>query len=201
MSANNIIYNGKEINEIILMNILNMLRRREVLNGNFNIDKLNITSDKYIYDLNLPNDVKISVYFVTTKLNSITNGSPLSEYLDSNINIHKIVVVKDVAKKVIKQIVNDFKNAEVFFESELMVDIGTITFIPEHQLLSKEEKEELLSKVPERNIAHIFTTDRMAREYNAVVGDIFRIIRPSIVAGKNVFYRRVINGSWDLLFE
>jgi DNA-directed RNA polymerase subunit H (RpoH/RPB5) len=41
----------------------------------------------------------------------------------------------------------------------------------------------------------------MAREYNAVVGDIFRIIRPSIVAGKNVFYRRVINGSWDLLFE
>jgi DNA-directed RNA polymerase subunit H (RpoH/RPB5) len=201
MSANNIIYNGKEINEIILMNILNMLRRRKVLNGNFNIDKLNITSDKYIYDLNLPNDVKISVYFVTTKLNSITNGSPLSEYLDSNINIHKIVVVKDVAKKVIKQIVNDFKNAEVFFESELMVDIGTITFIPEHQLLSKEEKEELLSKVPERNIAHIFTTDRMAREYNAVVGDIFRIIRPSIVAGKNVFYRRVINGSWDLLFE
>jgi len=41
----------------------------------------------------------------------------------------------------------------------------------------------------------------MARYYGAKIGDIFRIVRPSFTAGKNVYYRRVVNGSWDILFE
>ncbi len=201
MSSNNIIYNAKEINEIVLLNILNMLRRRKLLK---NVDEefktLSINADKHIYEINLDKS-KIYVYFVVSKLNSITNGSPLAEFLDSDIDIHKIVVAKDVAKKVVKQIVSEFKNSEFFFESELMIDVDKVAFIPKHELLSEDETKELLSKIPERNLAYILSTDRMAREYNASVGDIFRITRPSIVSGKNIFYRRVINGSWDLLFE
>ena len=202
MASNNIIYNTKEINEIILLNILKMLGRRGLVDNINDVYKsLNITPDTHIYDLKINKDTIVSVYFVVTKLNSITNGSPLAEYLDNKINIHKIVVAKEVAKKVVKQIVNEFKNAEIFFESELLIDIGTVSYIPKHQLLNDDEKKELLSKVPERNIAYIYNTDRMAREFNASIGDIFRITRPSIVAGKNIFYRRVINGPWDVLFE
>jgi DNA-directed RNA polymerase I, II, and III subunit RPABC1 len=201
MSSNNIIYNNKEINEIILLNILNMLRRRKLLKNVDEVFKsLSVTADKHIYEINLDKS-KIYVYFVVSKLNSITNGSPLAEFLDSDINIHKIVVAKDVAKKVVKQIVSEFKNSEFFFESELMIDVDKVVFIPKHELLSEDEKKELLSKIPERNLAYIMSTDRMAREYNASVGDIFRITRPSVVSGKNIFYRRVINGSWDILFE
>ncbi len=178
-----------------------MLRRRKLLKNVDEVFKsLSVTADKHIYEINLDKS-KIYVYFVVSKLNSITNGSPLAEFLDSDINIHKIVVAKDVAKKVVKQVVSEFKNSEFFFESELMIDVDKVVFIPKHELLSEDEKKELLSKIPERNLAYIMSTDRMAREYNASVGDIFRITRPSVVSGKNIFYRRVINGSWDILFE
>jgi DNA-directed RNA polymerase subunit H (RpoH/RPB5) len=40
----------------------------------------------------------------------------------------------------------------------------------------------------------------MARYYHGKVGDIFKIVRPSIVAGKSIFYRKVIHGSLDLFF-
>ena len=41
----------------------------------------------------------------------------------------------------------------------------------------------------------------MSRYYGAKIGDIFRIIRPSMTAGKNIFYRRVVKGSLDILFS
>ena len=40
----------------------------------------------------------------------------------------------------------------------------------------------------------------MARYYNAKVGDIFRIIRPSLTSGLSIFYRRVQTGNLDILF-
>ena len=179
-----------------------MLKRRKILSQN-NVDdifsKLSITAEKHIYEINV-NNIKYGIYFITSKLSSITQGSPLADYLNSDINIHKIIIAKDIAKKVVKQIVSEFMNAEFFFEYELLIDIGKIRYIPEHQLLSIEEKTELLSKISDKNLAHILVTDRMSREYAAKVGDIFKIIRPSLTAGKNIFFRKVINGSWDVLF-
>ena len=40
----------------------------------------------------------------------------------------------------------------------------------------------------------------MSRYYNAKVGDIFKIVRAS-KSGNSIFYRRVINGSLDLIFD
>ena len=41
----------------------------------------------------------------------------------------------------------------------------------------------------------------MSRYYNAKVGDIFKIIRPSLTAGKNIFYRKVVLGNINQLFD
>ena len=41
----------------------------------------------------------------------------------------------------------------------------------------------------------------MCRYYGGQIGDIFKIIRPSLTAGKNIFYRRVILGNINKLFE
>ena len=71
----------------------------------------------------------------------------------------------------------------------MLEDLPSKVFIPEHQLLNSDEKTELLSKFSEHDLAKIYSTDVMARYYGSKVGDIFRIIRPSITSGKNIFYR------------
>jgi len=194
-------YNSREINQIVIENILKMLERRgtikswedeikKISSADFQ-NKSNFELDKY----------KIGIYLVNAKLTTIVQGHPLDVYLSNNIDIHKIIIAKDVAKKVVKQIVNDYKNAEFFFESEMLEDIPSKIFMPKHEIIVGDERKEILEKFSENELARIFLTDMMSRYYGATVGDIFKITRPSFTAGKNIFYRRVINSTWDILFE
>jgi DNA-directed RNA polymerase I, II, and III subunit RPABC1 len=197
----NVEYNNKEINQIVLENVLKMLERRQLIDSWSDVySNLEDTDTKSIFQIVLNNKSSLSIYLVNAKLTSIVQGTPLDDYLSNNIDIHKIIIARDVAKKVIKQIVSEYKNAEFFFESEMLEDIPSKGFIPIHKLLNEDEKNELLSKFSENELSRILITDMMSRYYGAKLGDIFKIIRPSFTAGKNVFYRRVVNGSWDILF-
>lgn len=199
----NVEYNTSEINKLVLENTLKMLQRRKMLkNWESSFEKLgNDFTSVSIFQLELADKSSVSINLVNAKLSSIVQKTPLDDYLSNNIDVHKIIICKDVAKKVVKQIVVEYTNAEFFFESEMLEDIPSKVFIPEHILLGADEKAELLSKFGETELSKIFVTDMMARYYGAKIGDIFRIVRPSFTAGKNVFYRRVVNGSWDILFE
>jgi DNA-directed RNA polymerase I, II, and III subunit RPABC1 len=198
----NVEYNSKEINSIIIENVLKMIERRGLIKSwSDSLKKISgDVTNKTIFDIELKDKTNLGIYLVHAKLTSIVQGTPLDEYLSNNIDIHKIVIAKDVAKKVVKQIVSEYTNAEFFFETEMLEDIPSKIFIPEHQIISQEERTELLSKFSESELARILLTDMMSRYYGAKIGDIFRIIRPSFTAGKNVFYRRVVHGSWDILF-
>lgn len=199
----NIELNSKEINNIVCLNVIKMLHRRKLIDD-VDVTYTEIANDinqKAIIEFKLNDDSKCSIYSINTKLNSITQGTPIDEYLSNNVTIHKIVILKDAAKKVLKQIQTEYKNAEFFFEHEMLEDIPSKIFIPEHILLNDNEKKELLSKFSENELSNILDVDMMARYYNAKVGDIFKIIRPSIVAGNSIFYRKVIHGSLDLLFN
>jgi DNA-directed RNA polymerase subunit H (RpoH/RPB5) len=197
----NVEYNGKEVNQIVVENILKMLERRKMIKSwDSEYKKMDDVGNKSLFELLSIEKSKISIYLVSAKLTSIVSGTPLDEYLSNNLDIHKIIIAKDVAKKVVKQIVNDYKNAEFFFENEMLEDIPSKIFIPVHEKMEKEEKEELLSKFSERELSSILLTDMMSRYYGAKIGDIFRIIRPSFTAGNSIAYRKVINGSWDVLF-
>jgi DNA-directed RNA polymerase I, II, and III subunit RPABC1 len=199
----NIELNSKEINNIVCLNVLKMLYRRKLIND-VDVtytdigDKINQDA---IIEFKLNDNSKCSIYPVNAKLNSITQGTPIDEYLSNNVTTHKIVILKEAAKKVLKQIQNDYRNAEFFFEHEMLEDIPSKIFIPEHILLTEEEKKELLSKFNENELSNILDVDMMARYYNAKVGDIFKIIRPSIVAGNSIFYRKVVHGLLDILFS
>jgi len=194
-------YNNREINQTVIENILKMLERRKIINSWENeMKKFNVEDfqNKSTFELDKLN---MGIYLVNAKLTSIVQGHPLDVYLSNNLDIHKIIIAKDVAKKVVKQIVNDYKNAEFFFESEMLEDIPSKIFIPKHEIIVGEEREEILNKFTEAELARLFLTDMMARYYGAKIGDIFKITRPSFTAGKNIFYRRVVNSSWDILFE
>jgi DNA-directed RNA polymerase subunit H (RpoH/RPB5) len=194
--------NIREINIEIHRNVLKMLHRRKLLENDsevFNTILKDINNKPYI-DIKLDNNTYCSIYIINAKLSSISSGTQLDEYLKKNIDVHKIVVIREPMKKVIKQIISEYKNAEIFFEHEMLEDLPTKDFIPEHILLSSEEKELVLKKFDEHQLPLILDTDPMARYYGAKVDDIFKIVRPSITAGKTIYYRRVYYGSLDSLF-
>jgi len=130
----NVEYNNKEINQIIIENVLKMLERRKVIKSWSDEYKkvVNDIGNKSIFEIQVADKSQYSIYLVNAKLTSIVQGTPLDDYLSNNIDIHKIIIAKEVAKKVVKQVVVEYKNAEFFFETEMMEDIPAKSFIPEH---------------------------------------------------------------------
>lgn len=199
----NVELNTKEINIEVCRNVLKMLERRKLINNH------QIVFDKIFNDINnkasiefiLNNGNKCCIYIINAKISSIIQGTPVDDFLSNNIDIHKIIVIKECSKKGVKQITTDYKNSEFFFEHEMLEDIPSKSFIPEHQLLSPDELNELLSKFSQNELSIIYNTDMMSRYYNAKIGDVFRIIRPTVTSGNSIFYRRVHNGPWDILFS
>jgi hypothetical protein len=86
MNSISVVYNNKENNEVILINILNMLKRRKVLSEEHNVtdifNSLSVTAEKHIYEISINKNTKYGVYFITNKLSSITQDSPIAEYLE-----------------------------------------------------------------------------------------------------------------------
>ena len=199
----NVEYNQTELLEIIIKNILKMLERRtkiESYEEEFKkIKNNNNNTNNNIIEIKAIDNEIINIYFINSNITTIVSGTPLEIYLSENLNVRKIIIAKVVSKKVVRQLYYEYQNVEFFFENEMLEDIPSKIFIPKHILLTKEEKKELAEVFDEKDIGKILLFDIMTRYYNANVGDIFRIIRPSLTAGYNIYYRKVINGTIDII--
>lgn len=122
---------------------------------------------------------------------------PIKVYTDrmraENVGNAIMVLRVDItpfAKQAVQEMSDSFR-IEHFKEAELLVDITNHTLVPEHQVLTPNEKAELLKRyrLKDTQLPRIQPNDPVARYYGMRRGQVVKIIRPSETAGRYVTYR------------
>jgi DNA-directed RNA polymerase I, II, and III subunit RPABC1 len=147
------------------------------------VEKVNDSSDQlFVF---FPEDDKVGV-------------KPIKTYCDrmSKENVkHAMIVVKvnltPFAKTAVKEMSMRGFRIEYFRDAELLVDITEHKLVPEHVVLTPNQKAELLDRyrLNPSQLPRIQITDPIARYYGLKHGEVVKIIRPSETAGRYITYR------------
>ena len=193
--------------EIILENLVKMLTERDTLDKkdfdkNLKNLKDQITEEKIFKIKGKNPDEEYNILYVSGKISTIKKIQGLDTFLVNSKGKNRIFIGDQISQKAYKQFI-ELKKSEVFFEHELMINLIDHELQPKFKLLTQEEKARKMNDydISDRNLARMFKTDPIARYYNANIGDVFRIIRPSLYTGSGYHYRLVVDAPVSNLFS
>lgn len=132
-----------------------------------------------------PEDEKVGVKPIKTYCERMKGESVLRAIIVVKINLTSF------AKQAIREMVQRGYKVEYFRDAELLVDITEHKLVPEHILLSPQQKQELLARyrLKDTQLPKIQVQDPVARYLGLKVGEVVKIIRPSETAGRYITYR------------
>lgn len=140
-------------------------------------------------------DDKLLVYFPEADV-GVRECTPFIERLTSLKCSRGIMVVNGRFSNLAKSLLAEAGAIAIehFRDDELLVDITEHELVPQHQVLSPEEKSALLAryKLRDSQLPRIQLGDPVARYYGMQRGQVVKIIRASETAGRYVTYRIVV---------
>ncbi len=142
------------------------------------------------------NGKTLGIKIIHQQVQGIAKLPLVKEFIDKNINTHKIFIFDSISERAKSSIVDNY-NTEVFEEWFLMMNILEHVDSPRYELLDEEESKKLLEtyNLKKSQIMKILTTDPIVSYFRLKREQIIRIIRPSEQSGYAVAYRIVVNGN------
>lgn len=141
------------------------------------------------------NSKKTYVYLlVDTKIGINTIKNIRSDTEDNNIK-HIILVyshnITSHAKQHLDSMVHDGYLIEIFKDKELYFNITKHELVPKHELLTNDEKTNLLKtlNVKSNNLPFIKQSDPVAKYMGLKKGDVVKIYRKSEISESSIYYR------------
>jgi DNA-directed RNA polymerase I, II, and III subunit RPABC1 len=147
------------------------------------VEKTEDSSDQlYVF---FPQDEKVGVKTLKTYCSRMKDQSVF----------RGIVIVKEnltpSARQAVKEMTIHGYRMEYFRDAELLVDITEHRLVPEHVVLTPQQKQELLEKyrLKPTQLPRIQVSDPVARYFGLQVQQVVKIVRPSETAGRYITYR------------
>ena len=140
---------------------------------------------------------KVYIKIFNYKISSINEKSPIGEFLKKYNDEYKFIVVQDITPKTEENINIYDTQVEIFKFNKLQSDITEHMLVPKHEVLTKEEGENVLEsyRARKRDMPLIRTNEDVAKYYNMKPGEITRIYRPSPLTCESIAYRLVIKST------
>lgn len=140
---------------------------------------------------------KIYIKIFQYKISSISEKSPIGEFLKKYNTDYKFIIVQDITAKIEDTINSYGTQVEIFKFNKLQSDLTEHMLVPQHEVLEKDEGDNVLEsyRARKRDMPLIRTNEDVARYYNMKSGEVVKIYRPSPITCEAVAYRLVIKSN------
>lgn len=173
---------------------------QEELNETYELFKSKYHEDDFYRTIQVAhseNNEQMYVFFPDEPKIGIKTIQDYVSQMEKN-NVRRAIVVVRLgltpsAKQAMKDVAPEYI-LEDFMESEMLINITEHELVPQHILLTEDEKQDLFSryKLQESQLMKMLITDPIARYYGFKRGQVIKIIRKSDTAGRYVTHRLVV---------